>query len=419
MKTVAPLVILVSLILGVNQASAQKTADISFFHDHPALQQVFEGLGILSEREIKIRAIPTNFKTSLYKSRLFIDLASTDRSPTIFKWWFGYRAEKLVKENLAADLSDMWNKLESNYPPGIRQALTYNGTTYGFPLHTSYWVWFYNKPLYKKYGLELPKTWEEFDKQLAFFKEKGISGIGNTVGKLRWTSFIVFQEILYRIDSDFYNRLMIGKAHWTDPQVVRAMRIWKEMLEKGYFAPMNATYDKDFPRMFRKGNLAFAPFGDWYGGILAQAGLVPGKDFDVFIPPPITDKGKGAVVLEISPLVLAKNSPHLEAGKKWIEWYSTSEKVADYIWTSIGYNTTLNVSKKLVEADSIQTGLRELIKSYPKKMVRFWEATPVGIVEFAVESFNIMLVDPHKYNEILINIEAKAKKTWPDYGVEY
>ena len=68
---------------------------------------------------------------------------------------------------------------------------------------------------------------------------------------------------------------MAGKARYTDPGVVAVMELWKELLDKGYFAPMDAA--EDIPAML--GSLTFAPFGDWYGGNLTNQGLISGKDY--------------------------------------------------------------------------------------------------------------------------------------------
>ncbi len=400
-------------------AAAGTAEEMKFFHDNPEWQQIFEGLGELSEEEVGIKAVPTEFDTQVYKSRVKVDL-TTPRAPAVFKWWFGYRAQELLAADLVADLSGVWDEVEDNYPAGIREALTLDGVAYGFPLHVSYWVWYYNKPLYEEHGLELPTTWDEFMEQLEFFKEQGVSGIGNTVGQSRWTSFIVFQELLYRIDADFYNQLVNGQAHWTDPKVAQAMELWKEMLDKGYFAPMDATYVDDLPRMFKEGTLAFAPFGDWYGGILQQQGLVSGEDYSVFIPPAINPEGEGAVILEISPLMSGKNSKELDLAKEWFAWYSTSQKAADYHWSTLKANPTTHVPEDVIAKDD-PTKLKEmqLLEAYPTKLIRFWEATPVEIVEHAADAFNTMLVEPEKYMDLIEGIEAKAKETWPEYGVEY
>jgi multiple sugar transport system substrate-binding protein len=400
-------------------ANTGAAKDMKLFHDNPEWQQIWEEMGELSAQEIDIKAIPTEFDTQVYKSRIKVDL-TTPRAPAIFKWWFGYRAQELIKAGLLADLSDVWEEVGDNFAPGIQEALTQDGMTYGFPLLISYWVWFYNKPLYEKHGLELPKTWDEFMEQLAFFKEQEVSGIGNTIGQSRWTSFIVFQELLYRIDAEFYIQLVNGQAHWTDPKVVQAMELWKDLLDKGYFAPMDATYVDDMPRMFKEGTLAFAPFGDWYGGILQQQGLVSGTDYGIFIPPAITPAGEGAVILEISPLVSGKNSSELELAKEWFKWYASAPSAAKFRWEKLRFAPTTHVSpEEIAKDDPARAHEFELIQAYPKKMIRFWEATPVEIVEHAVDAFNTMLVEPDKYMDILNGIEEKAKETWPNYEVEY
>ena len=51
-------------------------------------------------------------------------------------------------------------------------------------------------------------------------------------------------------------------------------------------------------------------------------------------------------------------------------------------------------------------------ENYPNKLIRFWEATPVEIVEYAVDQFNTMIVDPDSYMEILEKIAGRAAEVW-------
>ena len=74
---------------------------------------------------------------------------------------------------------------------------------------------------------------------IRFFKKNGVSGIGNTIGKSNWTSFIIPMEIMIRMNADFYLDLMAGRAHWTDPMAVEVMELWKSMLEDGYYEMTN------------------------------------------------------------------------------------------------------------------------------------------------------------------------------------
>lgn len=410
-------IVAVSLLVSVNTSFAK---DVKLFHDNPEWQKLWQEFGELSGQEIGVKLVPTDLETEVYKARIKVDL-TTSRAPAIFKWWFGYRAQELVQAGLLADLGGVWDKVGSNFAPGVREGLSQDNMTYAFPLLISYWVWYYNKPLFEKEGLTLPQTWDEFMKLLADLKARGIYGIGNSIGTSRWTSFIIFEDLLYRIDVNAYNDLMNGKIHWTDPRVVQAMKIWQEMLANGYFAPMDLEYTTDFPRLFKEGKLAFAPFGDWYGGILQQQGLVSGKDYGVFIPPAITPAGEGAIVFEMSPLVVGKNSPDAADAQKWFEWYATSPKAAQFLWEKFHFVvTTTHISAdEIAKQDPTLAQELELVKAYPKALIRFWEATPVEIVEHAVDEFNNMRTDPSKYQDVINSIEAKAKEIWPKYGVQY
>jgi len=392
---------------------------IPFLHDNPEWQQNFEAVGAVSAQDIGVPLAPLQFDTELYKSRIKIDLTSA-RAPALFKWWFGFRAKELTDANLLADLSGVWDDVGSHYAKGVREALsTADGVPFAFPLHVSYWPWFYSTAVYKRYDMKLPTTWQELEEQLAFFKSKGIYGIGNTIGKSRWTSFIIFQELLYRIDSQFYQDLMAGRAHWTDPQAVQAMEIWRRWLEAGYFAPMDATYVEDFPRMLAEGKLAFAPFGDWYGSILQGAGLTSGKYYGMFFPPAITEAGKGTVILEISAIAAGANSPDRDSAMKWLRWYSTSQDAAESMWKTFHFAPTNNLPAGLLEREDPARAneLAQVKENLPNRLIRLWEATPVKIVESAVDEFNGVLANPSTAMDALKAIESTAAATWPEYGV--
>lgn len=416
------LVVIMTIVVGLASASvvAAGVRTFTFYHDNPEWQDNWTKIGEVSAQEIGIKMEPVPYDTEVYKTRIKTDLP-TPRAPALFKWWFAYRAKELVDAGLVEDLSEVWDAAGDNVVAGLRQALSFGDFAYGAVFLSDYWVWYYSVPLFEKYGLKPPQTWDEFMDQLAFFKSQGISGIGNTIGKSRWTSFIVFQEILYRIDAGFYNNLVAGRAHWTDKTVVQAMEIWKEMLDKGYFAPMDARYVEDFPGMFKRGELAYAPFGDWYSSILMAGGLKPGKDFDVCVLPPITEKGQGAIITEVSPLIVGKNSPDKDLAKEWIKWWLSSSKAAEARWDLFHPVPWDKLTPKEVVGKSNPefVTIMKLTENYPNKLIRFWEATPVEIVEHAVDQFEQMLIRPSTYKQILDSMEKKATEVWPKYGVKY
>ncbi|MBS3789040.1 MAG: extracellular solute-binding protein [Candidatus Bipolaricaulota bacterium] len=406
------------VLIGARNVNAED--EVTFYHDNPEWQERWVELGELSQNEIGIGLDVTEFKTDVYKSRVKTDLTSP-RAPEIFKWWFGYRAQQLVDAGLVADLSDVWEEVGDKVSPGIREQLTIDGMTYAVPLHSSYWVWYYNENLYEKYDMNPPETWQEFMDQAEFFQEKGINFIGNTVGESRWTSFIVFQELLLHKDHQFYKELMAGEAHWTDKEVVETMKQWKTLLDEGYFAPMDSTYVQDYPRMFKNNELALIPMGTWYSGILMDRGLEPGKDFNVFVLPAISEEGEGALATEISPLMVGKRAANKEKAKDWLKWWVSDEdarKLDLDLWHPMPWDTIIS-EDAVAETNPEFAKLLQEVDNYPNKAIRFWEATPTEIVNHAVAEFERMLTKPNQWEKVLKSIENQAAKTWPDYDVDY
>jgi ABC-type glycerol-3-phosphate transport system substrate-binding protein len=387
-------------------------SEFSFYHDNPEWQSRWEAMGAASKADINLELLANEMETTVYMNKIKVDLNS-NRAPALFKWWFGFQAKPLVDAGLLYDLGTLWDEVGDNFGSGVRDAMTIDGFTYGIPLHVNYWVWYYSKPALAKIGCDVPKTWDEFLTVLEKGRKAGIYGIGNTIGNSRWTSFIIFQELLLHSDSQLYADLMAGNASYLNPKVVKVMELWKDLLDKGYFAPMDATYPTDFPAMMKEGSLLFVPMGDWYNGVLSGQGLLPGDDFGAIILPAIAPEGEGSVATEMSPLCIGKNAVEKEEALAWLKWYSTDPDAAAAEWNQFHFAPTDNIDKAtILRDDPVKAQIAELAKACPTKIIRFWECTPVPIVEEAVDQFNKMLVEPDKYMEVLTSIEAKAKETF-------
>lgn len=401
---------------GAAEATTEKGlgTEFTFYHDNPEWQLLWEKMGEASAEDINLRLIPTELETTVYQNKIKIDLSS-DRAPALFKWWFGFQAKPLVDAGLLCDLGPLWDEIEDNFGEGVRDAMTIDGFTYGVPLHVNYWVWYYSKPALEKIGCEVPTTWDEFLDVLEKGKQAGIYGIGNTIGNSRWTSFIIFQELLLHSNAQLYADLMAGNASYLDPEVIEVMELWKDLLDKGYFAPMDATYPTDFPAMIKEGSLLFTPMGDWFNGTLADQGVIPGEEFGAMILPAIKPAGEGAVATEMSPLCVGENSKNKEEAIAWLKWYATDPDAAAAEWDQFKFAPTNNIDKEtIIKDDPVKAQIAELAKACPTKIIRFWECTPVPVVEEAVDQFNTMLVEPTKYMDILKAIQAAVDKAKAD-----
>ena len=84
----------------------------------------------------------------------------------------------------------------------------------------------------------------------------------------RWPAYFWFDFILsYTAGHDYRAKLQRGEASFTDPEVVKAMEMWKELLDKGYFYSDANAYDwTDAANQVAKGEAGMTLMGTWITG---------------------------------------------------------------------------------------------------------------------------------------------------------
>ena len=355
-----------------------------------------------------------NADTTVYQANLRAALSS-DKAPDLFSAWSGYRMEDIAKAGLAADLTDIWKKYidSGEYSQGVANAFSFDGKVYAVPLLTAYWVVYYSKPLFEQNGLKPPTTWDEFIALNDALVAKGITPMAQTFVD-RWQAFIIFEEMILRTQGpEFYDKLMRGEAKYTDPEVVAAMELWKELIEKGYLTNDYAfgTGTDTFLPAFQSGKVAMLPIGDWYSATLVGAGLEPGKDFDAFIMPNKNADLPPALFFEAGPMLVGENSPNKEDAKKVADWWM-SVPAQDEWHGMMGFSPA---NSKAASPTVVGQGIQDWINANKAQLVlRYWEATPSDIVDAAVDELARFMTNPDQYMDVLQAIQKKADQVWAD-----
>lgn len=387
---------------------------LEMYHDKATWQENTDTMGQMAAEQVGVgwttvaSADTTNYQTTVRAA------LGSDAAPDLYTWWSGYRMEDIVKAGAAADLTEIWKKYEDSgeYSKSVADAFTFDGKVYAVPLLTANWLIYYNKKLFAENGLEPPKTWDEFITLNDTLVEKGITPMAITIDG-RWPAFILFEELLARTAGpDFYNKLMAGEAKYTDPEVVTAMELWADMLEKGYFTDPGITLGtgaNDMLPLFQQGKVAMIPIGDWYSTTLVGAGLVPGEDYDAFIMPNQNASLPAALFFEAGPLLVGENSPNKEAGMKAVDWWMSVP--AQNKWSELAGFTSAN--SQADPANVVGAGIQKWIADNNATYVqRYWEATPPDIVEVAVDELGRFITDPSTMDQVLETIQAKADEVW-------
>jgi multiple sugar transport system substrate-binding protein len=336
----------------------------------------------------------------------------TSKAPDLYSWWSGWLMKEIVDAGFAADVTSIWDKNKAHYSKGLRDSFTFGGKTYGAPLYISYWAILYNKHVFKDANLTPPKTWAEFTAALQKLKANGITPLGATIDG-RWPGFIYFEEFLLRSNPALYQRLMAGKAKYTDAGVVKAMNVWRGLIEKDYFTNPGAftlgTGANNATSYLKQGTVAMVQIGTWFEPTLTAAGMKPGTDFGSFIMPNINPSAPKVVIFESGPLVVAEHGSNKADGLKALDYFMSRKGQATWV-KATGFVSPRNDVPSTSPAD------RELAatiqKGAYKQYNRYWEATPHDIVEVAVDQFDKFMLkggDPKTY---LKTIQAQADKTW-------
>ena len=374
-------------------AAADKPA-LTVSHDKAGWQSNFEAYGKddpTATWQVTPFADTTNYQAAVRAS------LPTSSAPGMFTWWSGYRMKDLVDAGLLEDLTPIWKPLlaEGKVSHAVADAFTFDGKIYAVPNNVAYWAMFYNKDVYKELGLEVPKTWDELEANLAKVKAAGKIPVGQTI-EGRWPAFIWFSEFLIREDPDFYNKLLLGQAKYTDPQVAAAFATWKSWMDKGWMD------DGTSPFGFTT--------GDSMNNTVNKAGIQEGKDWGMFVVPNKTAGLPPSVIFEAGPLLVAKNSEtHDTAVKAATYWMS---KDGEQRWADLTGFLVANSDAKL-PADKEVAKLNDAIsQGHYKLLGRYWESTPSPIAEAAVDEISKFVLDPNSAADVMQNLQKIADDYW-------
>jgi multiple sugar transport system substrate-binding protein len=239
-RTVVQFLIL-ALALTPFSASAEKLV-INSNQSDPAPKQVFTN--VVEEFKKQNPDMQVEFNTMDHEGyKTAIRNWLTTEPPDVVYWFAGNRMKAFVDRGLLDDVSDIWQK--NNYDQAFKStlpAMTVGGKQWGIPFAYYQWGVYYRKDLFDKYGISVPKTWDEFLAAGKKLKENGITPF--TIGtKFPWTAAGWFDYLDLRTNGyDFHIQLMDGKVPYSDPRVKEVFAKWKELIDAGFFLASHSNY---------------------------------------------------------------------------------------------------------------------------------------------------------------------------------
>lgn len=265
---------------------------------------------------------------NLVKTRL-----STGDMAEVFSYNNGSLLQAIKPEQNLVPLDDeSWaSQLDENFASSSKGA---DGKLYGAPLGTAFGGGvLYNIPVYKKLGLEVPTTWDEFMANNKLIKEAGgVTPVEQTYGET-WTSQLFVLGDYHNVEAqvpNFAADYTANKAHYADtPAALAGFQHIQEVKDAGY---LNSDYASakltDGIKAVATGQAAHYP---QLGGAASNIdNVAPGKTNDVgFFALPGDDAASNGLTIwpGTSALYIPKSveGDKLDAAKKFVAFAATQE----------------------------------------------------------------------------------------------
>jgi glucose/mannose transport system substrate-binding protein len=207
--------------------------------------------------------------------------------PTAMMFVTKLQVKDLLDNGLMADITavaeeDNWDEV---LPPEVLDALTYNGQVFATPLDFQLTnIFWYNKEVYAKAGVEPPKTWDEVAPAFEKLKAAGVLPLAMQSEDANYRN--VFNAVVLGIAGpDIYNRIYRDR----DVSAVRteefrnAVETFRKLKDYTDAAAATRTWT-DAARMMIQGEAATQILGSWVKGEVTAAGKIPDEDIGCALP---------------------------------------------------------------------------------------------------------------------------------------
>jgi raffinose/stachyose/melibiose transport system substrate-binding protein len=321
--------------LGSNSGSSGGKVTLSFLADNTETSQA-QAKGLAQAFTAKNPDITVNVESrpggsdgdNLIKTRL-----STGDMTDVFMYNTGSLFQAIAPEKNLVPLDDQpWaGQIDDNF----KKTVTAGGKVYGAPSGTfSAGAVMYNRPIYTKLNLQIPKTWADFMANNAKIKAAGIDPIIQTYQQT-WTSqlFVLgdFHNVLVN-EPDFPDKYTKNQAKYaTDPYAIKGFEHQQQAHDAGYFNKdfASATLEDGLKKL-ANGNGAHYPILS--GTVATIVANYPDKVKDVgMFPLPGDDAAKnGMTVWTPGGLYIPKTveGAKLDAAKKFVAFIASPDGCA-------------------------------------------------------------------------------------------
>lgn len=268
-------------------------------------------------------------------------------------------------------------------PIGIHSLQTSSGKlaalSVGATFAGSLWI---NQDLFDKYHLTVPTNMAQWVNVCQTFKQHGVGCFVQGAGQVAFNQDTL-QSIADEIQPGYWTKASKGQAKWTDPTMVKALTIWKQLFHNGIMekGALGVQQYPDANNDFLSGKNAMVMMGTWYmqystesgmTSAISAAGVGSPKPFNaIAIPfPDVAGTGRTGTLYGDSDYGIAVNakSKARNAATTFVTWLTTSKAGQQEVANALNDIPALNgvqpewANVSLVNQSAQQPVLQKLIQ---------------------------------------------------------
>jgi ABC-type glycerol-3-phosphate transport system substrate-binding protein len=370
------------------------------------MAQIIEGFNAQSE---KCEVVDNTTGHEDFKTQILVMLAG-ENPPDVFSYWAGARVQFVVDSGSLMELSDFYNaeNFSDIISAGIQGSTQYNGGIYSIPQNFHYVGYFYNPKTMAEVGItKMPETWDEFIAACDKLKAAGIAPIA-LGSRDRWPAqFYTDFLVSYTAGHEYRAKLQKGEAAFDDPEVMKAMELWKELIDKGYFYPDANAYDwTDAADQVANGKAGMTLMGTWITGYWDGQDLVAGEDYDVFPFPVIDPSIPPATFASTDSWVIPAQAENADCAKEFIAWALNPEM--QLLWAKGQGALPASAKTDTATFNPVMKKALDFISSGTMWLPAYDLSTTPPNAEIGLTLGALMMNDPSKYETYLADAEKES-----------
>ena len=261
---------------GGSTTSSSSVTTVNWWSWNPGPPLSTQFVNAFNKSHPHIKLVFKNQAYDDYINTLKLAMAS-GTGPDIFGTQAGAMQREYAQfmEDLTPYAQKTWggNWQDRFYNFGLSQ-LASGSTTRSLPFYLSAagTLW-YNQSIFNKYGLQPPKTFDEWVSVSQALQSKGVTPFVQGA-KDAWVNYDMYIALSNAIAPGKIYNAIAGKTSWTDPDLVKAMSTWQQMFHNGIIqkGALGLTEYPDANNQFSQGKAAMILLGTWNDAAMTKTG---------------------------------------------------------------------------------------------------------------------------------------------------